>query len=177
MAGLRSPLDVEDDDDNTNAAASVLKKKVAKKTVTHHQEPPQASGEDSAGDENASDNNDRPEIKNSGQASGNPEIKNSGYTDERSDEDHGGQPTTGSYDYLGAAYGGITDPYDDFVKGSTQLPLALWRSLKAAAAVEGIPVQQLIRDIVLGWREPLPKLNPVIERQFYNMAKQGKLKR
>lgn len=115
----------------------------------------------------------KPEIKKSGQMSGNPENQKSGNLEAT----EGTITTVATNDYLGAVYGGITDPYDDFTKGSTQLPLCVWRTLKAAAPMEGVSVQQLLTDIILGRTKPLPKSHPELLQRFYDMAQQGKLKR
>jgi len=113
------------------------------------------------------------ENQKSGQTSGNPENQKSGNLDAT----EGTVKTSATSDYLGVVYGGITDPYDDFTKGSTQLPLCVWRTLKAAAPMEGVSVQQLLTDIILGRTKPLPKSHPELLQRFYDMAKQGKLKR
>lgn len=114
----------------------------------------------------------RQEIKKSGLTSGNPEIKN----DSQDDDDESEEKSEAPFDYLEASYGGITPPEDDFVKGSTQLPKYVWKALKAAAVMQQVPMQQLLRDIVLGNVPPLPQVAPAIERKFYRMAQEGKLK-
>lgn len=192
--GFRSPLDT--DSENANAATETAakleeqaKKRAAKKAAA---KKAATKKEDTTGDTDntevdekskTSDNEgDDPqeeteptvqENQKSGQTSGNPEIQNSGNLESRKEEGE----TSPSFDYLGAVFGGITDPYEDFVKGSTQLPLCVWRALKASAAMEGTSVQQLLTDIVLGRKQPLPVLHPDIEKRFYDMAKQGQLRR
>lgn len=125
-------------------------------------------GVDGATDEKSSDQ----EIKKSGLTSGNPEIKKEEPEAEEGTEDPPEEP----FDYLEASYGGITAPEEDFVKGSTQLPKYVWKALKAAAVMHQVPMQQLLRDIILGTAPSLPAIAPAIERKFYRMAKEGKLK-
>lgn len=116
------------------------------------------------------------EIQNSGQTSGKPENQKSGNQESGSDGASASTAAPGPADYLGMVYEGIIDPYDDFRKTSTQLPPVVSRTLKAAAPIHGISVQQLLRDIVLGRVKPLPESHPDLLDRFYRMAKQGKLK-
>jgi hypothetical protein len=116
------------------------------------------------------------ETQNSGQTSGNPENQKSRTQEEDSGGDTGTTATAAPTDYLGMVYEGVVDPYDDFRKTSTQLPPVVSRTLKAAAPIHGISVQQLLRDIVIGRVKPLPESHPDLLERFYTMAKQGKLK-
>lgn len=128
---------------------------------------------------------DNQEIKKSGQKAGNPENQKTrnhvgGSPGGNADDGSEGQPDEDDeepYDYLGNVYGGVTDPREDFVKGSTSLPAYLWPTLKAAAAEQQTTIQRLLRDIILGKEPPLPQLSPHIERKFYRMAQRGQLRR
>lgn len=190
---LKSPLDNDDDETEVSSpvaekVAAQARKRAAKKTTKssrnvdrqEHNEPASTSGNTeptsesglSEGGGTVSESRN-PEIQNSVQTSGNPEIQNSGNPETGTDV----VPTEETSDYLGSVYGGVTDPYEDFVKISLQAPLCIKYALKAAAPMEGTSVQQMVTDIFLGRRPPITESHPGIVKRFYKMAQQGKLKR
>lgn len=121
-------------------------------------------------------NSGNQETQNSGLTSGNPENQKSRNQEEPSTAQGSVQAATGPVHYLDMVYEGVIDPYDDFRKTSTQLPPVVSRTLKAAAPIHGISVQQLLRDIILGRVKPLPESHPDLLERFYKMAQQGRLK-
>jgi len=121
-------------------------------------------------------NSGNQETPNSGLTPGNPENQKSRNQEEAPTVQPSATATAGPVDYLDMVYEGVIDPYDDFRKTSTQLPPVVSRTLKAAAPIHGISVQQLLRDIILGRVKPLPESHPDLLERFYKMAQQGKLK-
>lgn len=137
---------------------------------------PRETPVDTDSSEELKQNSGNQETQNSGLTSGNPENQKSRNQEESSIAQGSATADTGPVDYLDMVYEGVIDPYDDFRKTSTQLPPVVSRTLKAAAPIHGISVQQLLRDIILGRVKPLPESHPDLLARFYKMAQQGKLK-